>query len=439
MTPQRLFFVAIMSSLGACADPTSNVASDAPIGRPLFRPGDNIGPVSVPRGDRNDVVIPWTVTSIELQSGLPYQIIASGMLTFDDNASYHTHIGCTSHPTIPGTVGPAGFDLGNRPWAVRAGLGTATTAPSSTFGWKPPLTAGASQIFSFQKGPGRVWVSRPAVLPYACAGPGFDEPAWNVSGSQEIKAVELPLPQVVPDKLQVPSGDTVLFTLQVSWSSSFFIGSGLGWRWVSDTTTSNSTLVNNCPRTLNTCRVVVREKGHVEVQNVQVENMSFDARSPIVVIGSTPCDPEVQVMIGEYVTYLVNLQPTCPDFTNTGGTTNFSWNALNGGFAQGNPHNPWGMVKVKLTNGLEATYTNYNNGAITLTSGYRCPHGNYSVGGAAFSYHMHGRAADMKSAEHAWTEQEFNLLKAAADSTSPAPIESLNWNTYADHHYHVAW
>ncbi len=246
------------------------------------------------------------------------------------------------------------------------------------------------------------------------------------------------MPQVVPDELRVPSGDTVLFTLQVSWSVSFFIGSGTGWRWVSDTTTNNSTLVS-CPRTQNTRRVVVREKGHVEVQNVQVEGMGFDARSPIVVIGATPCDPEVQTMIGEYVTYQVNLQPTCPDFTNNGGTTHFTWSALNGGFAQGNTHNPWGMVKASLTNGLEATLTNYNNGGMLLTSGYRCPQGNHAVGGAVQSYHMHGRAGDMYSADHPWTEDEFNLLRAAAQTTSPPPIEALTWTEYADHHFHAAW
>jgi hypothetical protein len=53
------------------------------------------------------------------------------------------------------------------------------------------------------------------------------------------------------------------------------------------------------------------------------------------------------------------------------------------------------------------------------------------------SYHVHGRAADMYSAAHPWTEAEFNLLKAAADSHSP--IESLFWNSYTDHHYHAAW
>jgi hypothetical protein len=287
------------------------------------------------------------------------------------------------------------------------------------------------------KGPGTLWVSRPVVLPWSCGGPGFDEPGWFVSGSQQIQAVELEMPQVVPNKLSVPAGDTVLFTLQVSWSTSFFIGSGTGWRWVSDTTTSNSTLVSGCPRTQNTCRVVVREKGHVEVQNVNVEGMSFDARSPIVVVGTTACDPEVETMIREYETFNVNLHPTCPDFTNDGGSMSFTWSQLNGGFAQGNPHNPWGMVRTALTTGLDWTDITYNRGTIALTSGYRCPHGNAAAGGVQNSYHMHGRAGDMHSVDHPWTEDEFNLLKFSADQTGT--IESLYWNSYADHHYHAAW
>lgn len=50
---------------------------------------------------------------------------------------------------------------------------------------------------------------------------------------------------------------------------------------------------------------------------------------------------------------------------------------------------------------------------------------------------MKGLAADMYSQDHPWTEQEFNDLKEAADLTGPT--ESLDWNTYADRHYHAAW
>jgi hypothetical protein len=142
-------------------------------------------------------------------------------------------------------------------------------------------------------------------------------------------------------------------------------------------------------------------------------------------------------MIEEYRAGNVNLSPACNDFASSGGSTHFSWDELNGGFSNGNPHSPFGIVTSTLTSKLEDTRTNYNRGGITLSSGYRCPHGNANVGGVMQSLHMHGKAADMFSASYAWTEAEFNLLKDAADDTSPT--ESFSWDTYTDHHYHAAW
>ena len=142
-------------------------------------------------------------------------------------------------------------------------------------------------------------------------------------------------------------------------------------------------------------------------------------------------------IIKEYHDHNVNVTPVCSDFASSGGSANFSWSELNGGFADGNPHNPWGWVTAGLTAGVESTRTNYNRGGILLTSGYRCPHGNSAVGGVQNSLHMHGRAADMYSSAHEWTETEFNLLRDAAGLTGPA--ESLFWNSYTDHHYHAAW
>jgi len=95
-------------------------------------------------------------------------------------------------------------------------------------------------------------------------------------------------------------------------------------------------------------------------------------------------------------------------------------------------------VTLSGLDGLEATRTNYNRGGIRLSSGYRCPHGNDAVDGVANSLHMQGRAADMYSADHPWTEEEFDLLKAAADATNP--VQSTDWDEYPnDRHYHAAW
>jgi hypothetical protein len=155
--------------------------------------------------------------------------------------------------------------------------------------------------------------------------------------------------------------------------------------------------------------------------------------------GVIQCGDERDIILQEYIDYHVNLRPTCTDFASSGGTAHFTWRELNGGFQAGNPHHPWGLVSQGLTDALEATRTNYNRGGIRLTSGYRCPHGNARVSGAPRSFHMHGRAADMYSANHPWTEEEFLLLKQAAERTTPRPIESFDWNTYPDHHYHAAW
>ena len=149
------------------------------------------------------------------------------------------------------------------------------------------------------------------------------------------------------------------------------------------------------------------------------------------------CGDDRTAIIAEYTTHNVSWKPTCADFASSGGSAHFSWNELNGGFADGNPHASWGIVRAGLTTGLESTRTNYNRGGIRLSSGYRCPHGNANVGGVSNSLHMHGRAADMYSTDHEWTEDEFNLLKAAADATGPA--ESLFWHSYSDRHYHAAW
>lgn len=149
------------------------------------------------------------------------------------------------------------------------------------------------------------------------------------------------------------------------------------------------------------------------------------------------CDPEVQLMIAEYATRGMSLAPTCDDFANSGGATYFTWSELNGHFQDGNTHNPWGMVTSTLKNRLDTVRGNYGY-PIRLSSGYRCPDGNSAVRGANNSYHMHGRAADMYSVgPREWTEEEFELLAAAADLKHPT--ERFDWYRYTDHHLHVAW
>jgi len=94
-------------------------------------------------------------------------------------------------------------------------------------------------------------------------------------------------------------------------------------------------------------------------------------------------------------------------------------------------------VNAALTAGLEQTRTNYDRADMRLTSGYRCPQGNRNSGGVAQSNHMQGRAVDVYSADHAWTREEFDLLKQAA--LDAGATEALDWETYTDRHLHLAW
>jgi len=149
-----------------------------------------------------------------------------------------------------------------------------------------------------------------------------------------------------------------------------------------------------------------------------------------------PCGDERDVIIGEYKARpIIGFVPACSDITNTGGSANFSWAEVNGGFQTGSQHSPWGIFSA--TAGLEATRTAYARGAIRIASGYRCPVGNSASGGVTKSRHMRGNAADMYSYAYPWTEDEFNRLRTAAASTGTT--ELLSWDTYSDHHLHAAW
>jgi len=72
----------------------------------------------------------------------------------------------------------------------------------------------------------------------------------------------------------------------------------------------------------------------------------------------------VDTYSGGSVYFSLGMLPHCTwldgDFNSSGGSTNFSWSEVNGGFSQGNPNYPWGIVRTSLYVGLEQTRTNYN-------------------------------------------------------------------------------
>jgi hypothetical protein len=151
LSRRHLLSIAILA-ICACTDfLSSNPDRDLP--KPLFAVGDVIGPQPVPVSDRSDVPIPWTRTGVGLMTGVPYRIAATGMLTITSNPTWYQ--GCAPRPSLPPAVGPAGLDSPNRPHAVRVGMGTQTTAPSSTLGMAP-LSAGAGEGGTRAGSPGAI-------------------------------------------------------------------------------------------------------------------------------------------------------------------------------------------------------------------------------------------------------------------------------------------
>lgn len=152
--------------------------------------------------------------------------------------------------------------------------------------------------------------------------------------------------------------------------------------------------------------------------------------------GSLPrCGDERDVIIQEYATYNAGIIPFCHAFTSAGGTQNFSWSELNQ--ATDNTHQPWAILHDILWAGLENTRSNYNRGGIRITSGYRCPHINVGIPGSAQrSRHMYGDAADMKSGDHPWNQDEWNRLADAAVLAGATFIKPYETDTS---HVHADW
>ncbi len=167
----------------------------------------------------------------------------------------------------------------------------------------------------------------------------------------------------------------------------------------------------------------------------------FDAPAPEPVGGGglDYCGDARDDIIVEYANseWVNQFVPTCSMFASGGGSEHFSWAELNQ--SPGSGHQPWGIVDSILTGGLESTRSNFNNDAILVNSGYRCPHGNASVGGAALSRHMLGTAADIMPLDgySPPSESLFAVLRSAAFNAGAFYL--TEWDTYADRHLHADW
>jgi hypothetical protein len=244
-----------------------------------------------------------------------------------------------------------------------------------------------------------------------------------------------------------PAGDWTLFRVAASPTTLKSINVPirvLSWQWIAATGGAGQTVLTGGATAIQRS-VYITENGRMVVSAV----VNGFEQKDTVRVGIPPdspvqCEGEAQTMAAEYedTVYHNTLRPNCLEFRNSGGSAHFSWSELNGGWAQGNPHTSWGMIKTSLTDGLEATRTNYNRGPILMSSGYRCPAGNRAVTGVNNSFHTHGRAGDMYSALHGgtnWDEEECATLRTAAGQTNPAPVELLDCDEYNDKHLHGAW
>lgn len=149
-----------------------------------------------------------------------------------------------------------------------------------------------------------------------------------------------------------------------------------------------------------------------------------------------PCGDGRDVIATEYRHFGVQgWQPSCREFTDTGALPYFTWAELNGGFSNGNPHSPWGYVAPALATGLDQLLTHYN-GYVSLSSGYRCPHGNTNVGSKypTTSRHMFGLAVDIRTGT---LGAQYDSLRTAATNAGAEWVSERD--DYEYNIIHVQW
>src|SRR4030042_3345274 len=121
--------------------------------------------------------------------------------------------------------------------------------------------------------------------------------------------------------------------------------------------------------------------------------------------GKIACEDVRNDILREYGQHNVPTVPFCADFSQTGGTTHFSWADWT---QDAGGHEGWAIGKIWSP--LDDRHANYGRGGFRGASGYRCPHVNFSLSppGAQDSRHMSGEAIDAYSRDQAWTPEEFD-------------------------------
>ncbi len=133
----------------------------------------------------------------------------------------------------------------------------------------------------------------------------------------------------------------------------------------------------------------------------------------------TKCNDERDNIIKEYTTYKVSLKPTCFDFTQVRGNSEFPFSALNTGDYS------WALIRDPLTiNAIQfglVEWSSQYGGSMIVNSAYRNPSRNSRVGGAKQSRHMYGDAVDIKNETR--SRNEYDQRAAAAQRARADYIE----------------
>ena len=144
-------------------------------------------------------------------------------------------------------------------------------------------------------------------------------------------------------------------------------------------------------------------------------------------------DQKICDLIAEYDEFRVGYTPDCIQFMTGGSTRNFSWNEFMGNWGSGTEsgkHNPYGIMQANVMNQVQQL-RNLDGRPIVLTSGYRCPKGNSAVGGVSNSYHMRGRAVDIR------TSCDRTYYDKLYDFAITLGLHPTKWGTYTDCHLHI--
>ena len=138
-----------------------------------------------------------------------------------------------------------------------------------------------------------------------------------------------------------------------------------------------------------------------------------------------PGDTDRTNLRQEYYSYSVDLSPSCADFSDSRHASYFTFSEINvtGGYSIALVKD--GLIASSASgHGLDKWREEYGS-ARTITSGFRSPAHNASVGGRAQSRHMYGDAADLynSSCSTSCSSTEWDNMVTAANNADPGFVE----------------